>query len=158
MRYSNHRKNLAAIACTAFLASLASPVFLMEDYPDDRYQFGIETLASGWLGPLYGEFRWYANLIFIYVIYKLLAGRPVFCRWLLFLALSLSAATMLFPYHRNTYGKFDHMYSWFGARSFSDIISFEFGVYVWAASMAIAAVGILAPENSFKPKPLRGAA
>jgi hypothetical protein len=146
------------VAFAAFLASLASPVFLTDDYPDDSYQFGVEILACGWLGPLYGEFRWYANLIFLYVTYKLFTGAPIFCRWLLFLALFLSAATMLFPYQRNTYGQLGHIYSHFGIRSFSDIVSFELGVYVWVASMLIAAAGILAPNNSFKPNPHQGGA
>jgi hypothetical protein len=150
-RHTSHRKILAVVSLAVFLASLASPVFLIDSYPDDRYRFGIGILACGWVGPLHGEFRWYANLIFLYVMYKLFSGAPIFCRWLLFLALFLSAATMLFPYHRNTYGQFGHTYAHFGIRSFSNIVSFELGVYLWAASMLLAAAGVLAANNSLKP-------
>lgn len=158
MRHTSHRKILAVVASAAFLASLASPVFLMDNYPDDTYLFGIEILVMGWIGPIHGEFRWYANLIFLYVTYKLFTGAPIIGKWLLFLAMFLSAATMLFPYHRNTYGQVRHIYAHFGIRSFNNIVSFEVGVYFWAASMLIAAAGILAPNTSFKPNPPRGSA
>lgn len=123
----------------------------MDNYPDDSYLSGVEVLMMGWLGPVRGEFRWYANLIFLYVTYKLFTGTPIFGKWLLSLAMLLSAATMLFPYHRNTYGQFRQVHSSFGIRSFENIIAFEVGVYFWAASLLIAAAGILVPNKTMEP-------
>ena len=142
------RKKIRAIfiANALFVASLALPASIWDDYPTDHCMFRIEILLKGWAGPLAGDFAWYANPLFLYVSHSVWRHKNIRARWLLAILLLLASTFVLIPAL--------HSYSWFLSQSKVILI----GSYTWGCSMLFAAIAaVVAPNNSFKPTPLRGA-
>jgi len=60
---------LSWLALLIWLVSLALPVFI-DDKPQDTL-YGGQILLRGWMGPLVGQFAWYANPLFVICFFRL---------------------------------------------------------------------------------------
>jgi hypothetical protein len=129
---SENRPTVGMIA----LALLAAALFLpaLETQNDLRFPgewaAGFNFAAIGFLGPLEGEFGWYANPILVFLIARLLKNRIT--HWLLgALAVFLIVSTRLF----------------FGegcADSCEDVVGFGPGYYLWLVSAVLLTLVALA--------------
>lgn len=123
-----------------YVLSLALPCLTVDDYPDDRWMFGGEILLEGWIGALAGDFFWYANIIFFYVMYRVWVRKGFRVRWLMAPLLALAGCSTLFP----------------ALQTHSAVLSIALpvlpGVYVWGVAMLLAAcMCVLAPGKSTAP-------
>jgi hypothetical protein len=73
MDVSTYRQLFGVIALLIWAASLALPV---ETDCDSLPIKGYVVLETGWLGPLGGQFGWYANLFMLWTIGQMLFDRP----------------------------------------------------------------------------------
>src|SRR4051812_31340083 len=131
------RKHLALLAAAAYLASLALPAYVT--LPPDQYSksvYGYEILLTGWIASAAGDIRWFANLLFFYVLlWRGALGRRVVIPKVIAVLLSLVAFSMLMP---PVPGMFDKM-------------RFTIGAFVWGASLLLAAA--LCFQQPSKPIP-----
>jgi hypothetical protein len=68
------RRSVALAVLVLFLVSVNLPTVL---YADQRqWSNGFHLLLIGWLGPIEGQFGWYANLAMGWTLIILLLGRP----------------------------------------------------------------------------------
>jgi hypothetical protein len=91
MDVSTYRQLFGVIALLIWIASLALPV---ETDCDSLPIKGYLVLETGWLGPLGGQFGWYANIFMLWTTGQLLINkRPGAIPTSIGLGLALSALT-----------------------------------------------------------------
>ena len=115
----------AGVSLTCFVLSLTMPAFYATNGP----AYGMYFLMLGWLGPLIGQFGWFANLLLL--VSHLLSlrgwfGKAAACG-LLATLLALTSLSM-----RALYGGSDGSYP---------IVRTGTGVYLWILSHASACLG-----------------
>jgi hypothetical protein len=85
-----YRRLAGIVAILIWIASLALPAETECGFSHPNS--GYLILLSGWLGPLAGQFGWYANLFMVWTIGRLLANkRPGIIPAIIGLGLALSA-------------------------------------------------------------------
>ncbi len=125
-------RRLTFIALILWMASLALPGLVFYDRP----LFGIEILILGWLGPLFLNFAWYANLFFLYACLKLIGTRKN-------TSISIIIATLLatdaFWFRKLVLDE---------GGGASDLYGYGFGILAWlvAIFLILIAAGIRAKE------------
>ena len=81
-----------------YLGSLATPAFACGP---DAPTSGLAILASGWIGILAGDPRWYANPIFVAVVARVMAAGELAIhdawRWVSIVAVALAAFSLVSP-------------------------------------------------------------
>jgi hypothetical protein len=80
---------LSFFAFLVWLSSLALTGIVL--YAGQKRLSGLEILASGWLGPLVGNFAWFANVFFIVGVRRLWSSRTAIIPSLIAVLLSLDA-------------------------------------------------------------------
>ena len=85
-------ERLAFAAIIVWCVSLALPGIVLYGRHEDLY--GYEILLLGWMSLLVANFAWYANIFFIFGIFRLLGGRAISTT--AFLAVFLSLDTFRF--------------------------------------------------------------
>ncbi len=119
---------VAIISVLLFVASLALPAF---NCPKPSVGFyGYETLAYGWLGLIYLDIRWFANLIYAWLVFSILMPQKVKQppSWVIFSALFLAVLSIPLPSAGCS--------SSGGAAVFSESLSS--GGYLWVVALLIA--------------------
>ncbi|HEY3301288.1 MAG TPA: hypothetical protein VGJ90_10985, partial [Methylophilaceae bacterium] len=86
---------IAIVSITLWLTSLCLTGFSLHGYYQAQQLIGgASILVMGWLGPLEGNFAWYANPFYIYAVLSVLNGNVPFRTTSI--ALFLSLDTLLF--------------------------------------------------------------
>lgn len=80
-------KHLALIALVLWINSLALTGLAV--YAQDHNLDGYEILLTGWLSPLVGNFAWFANIFFLYALYRAFAGKSLLIPSIIAVILSL---------------------------------------------------------------------
>ncbi len=75
LRGKTHSFYLTTAALVFWLCSL--PLICISTYVEKYQILGFQILAMGWLGPLTGVFAWYANIFFLFAVWRLFSGRLV---------------------------------------------------------------------------------
>lgn len=75
LRGKTHSYYLTTTALVFWLCSL--PLICISTYVEKYQISGFQILAMGWLGPLTGIFAWYANILFLFAVWRLFSGRLV---------------------------------------------------------------------------------
>ena len=121
---ARHLGLLAPILC--YMTSFFFPAFHVKPgfYPGVEYRSSIDVLAAGWLGPISGNFGWYANVFFFWSLYY--AARE---RYRAALAMSAGAAILsLFAFVVTRWNAP-------GIRGIWGVVSLGHGAYIWVASV-----------------------
>lgn len=146
------RKLLIAASLTSWLSSLGFVALATKD----QAVFGLQLFFGGALGPLVGEFAWYANPAYFLALYWLAMYKPGHCRAAASVALVLSLLPVAVPR------------IWLHEGFSTPITSYGTGYHLWVgAILVLAATAWLfprrwpsgtphGPNSSFKSKPLRG--
>lgn len=121
----------AFIWFAVWMGSLALPVAELEGNPPEQV-WGFYVLMSGWLGPLTGQFGWFANITFLVTIGRRFAsvtgGR--FDVVLALVSLACAGNALLWR----------AMYDDVGS---TPIISFSAGFYAWQVAIVGSAVSAI---------------
>jgi len=136
---------VVATTVALYLVALASPCVLWDGYPDDRRIFGIEILAKGWAGPLAWDLSWYANPLLFFILVRSWQQRRVPMKWLCCALLLLAAAVPLFPVVHTNAGIVTL------SRFLTQALDIFFGVYLWAACMALGGMLCLLSPGARQP-------
>jgi len=113
----NYAKVAFVLAIVFWLASLAFPGLIT--YKEDSL-IGLQILSVGWLGPLTGNFSWYANILFFIGLFRVVSGKST--EILLFIAIILVLSTF-------TLGNFSS-----GLESSDTVYGYGFGFILWTLS------------------------
>ena len=119
-----HLSLLVPILC--YMTSFFFPAFHVQPgfYPGVEYRSSVYVLAAGWLGPVSGNFGWYANVCFFWSLYY--AARE---RYRASLATSATAAILsLFAFVVTEWNAP-------GIRGVWGVVSLGHGAYIWVAAM-----------------------
>jgi hypothetical protein len=133
-------RQLSVTALTIWCCSLAFTGIVL--YSGQKHLPGFEILAMGWLSPLVLNFAWFANIFFLYGIFRLLSGGvPIKSA---ILATLLSLDTFRFSQYLLNEG---------GATS--PVYGYGWGAVLWFVSifLMLAAVGTRRRETNTFNKP-----
>lgn len=82
---------LALLAMAVYAACLPLPAIYADNWAGpETFWTGLDVLAAGWLGLLEANIAWYANVLFLVGVVRLLLGRLARNGWI-FLAAALVA-------------------------------------------------------------------
>jgi hypothetical protein len=126
-REGSTKRILLTAAAVAYVASLFLPGILTSS----QALHGIYILWNGWMGPLVGEFAWYANPLFLLAAWLILRDRVNPARICAFLSLALGLTS------------FFAKEWWFNEGSGTPIQSLDLGFYVWLLSLTLMAMASL---------------
>ena len=130
---SAYRQLVGVVALMIWITSLALPVETDCGYHPIK---GYLVLETGWLGPLGGQFGWYANLFMLWTIGQMLFNkRPGGIPAIMGLGLALSALT------------WERLPSDAG---YSTLCERHIGFYTWIACAAVLALFALAEWSGHK--------
>ena len=133
MTIQAQRRLLVVLAAATYLASLALPAYF--GGTQSKAVYGGEVLVTGFIGIAIWEFRWLANLPFLYVVLARAFDRRVFLPKFLGAVLALTALSLLLPPPH-------------------PMMRFAIGAYVWGASLLLAAtLCFRQPALPESPKP-----
>jgi hypothetical protein len=134
MDVSTYRQLFGVVALLIWITSLALPV--ETDCGFQNANAGYLILLTGWLGPLGGQFGWYANPFMLWAIGRLLFNkRPGVIPAIISLGLALSALAWKTTPTDNGY---------------NTICNRHLGFYVWIACAVFLAIVALTEWGSDK--------
>lgn len=116
---------VSSVAAFGFVASLYLPAFHFQ-YREPMS--GLDVLGMGWMGIfLIIELRWFANPLFLFVLFNNLALSPA--RASSIIVILLTSASLFLP-----------VMVWFNEGSGTPVTRLGVGAYIWAASLLLATV------------------
>lgn len=118
-----------------YVAACVLPALVFVSPNGQQNTDGFSALVIGWAAPLFGQFAWYANLLFILSIIGLLRGWRI---TILLVALSLLLAADTFMLYSQRVP---------ADESGNNYMTFQYptiGFYLWIASMVVIGVGAVA--------------
>lgn len=104
-------------------------IWLTAFYQDGRPVEGTWLLVFGWLGPLEGQFAWFANPVYLAALVYWAEGRPILSLILAWIAVGLAAS---FFFTKTVF---------VSLRDDTDFISsLSWGFYLWLTAMTLLAL------------------
>lgn len=121
--------NLWKVSVAFFMLSLILPSYYAHDWPENSATYGVEVLAFGWFGIIGAEPRWFANVIYFYVVGCLSSLRYIRFKFLFVLLLILTAVSVLVS----------DQVGFSRSNKIPDDFHFSVGAYIWSLSLLVAA-------------------
>lgn len=114
------------ISLIFFAACLALPAFYLREQHQPQMSYGV--LILGWLGPLEGQFSWFANVFFLIALLKY--RKPETSSIFGFIALAFALSFLVYEEIVVSYES-----------SYGDVTAYGAGYMLWVASIGIFSLG-----------------
>ena len=93
----NQRLFFLVFSISLYISSLMTPAFYIDE--NQVLRMGYEVLATGWIGIILLEPRWYANIIYLYVCFSVFKGSRSGSGIAALFSLLLALSSLIIPIH-----------------------------------------------------------